>query len=327
MEPTDTTATHWDEYVAQHLVGGADTNRAEWMAHPAVQRYRRDMSGADSEADWLISGFLQGRRVERAIGIGAGHSGFELGLLAAGAVDFFDLYDLSPKALDEAQASATRRGLSGRIATHVADINDVDLGSDRFGLVTFYSSLHHVVDLGGVVPKVARALRDDGILFAAEYIGPDRFAYGEPELGLARNLFRALDPRLRYTWPPKQTPWRRRFLGRPSLPVIPPLPVPDPDMIAAEDPTEAVHSSEILDTLGRSFGRVHITPMGGALALPLWPGLNHDYIFEIRHGVRFVETLVELDRALTVSGQLPTYFALVAASSPLSDRGDVARDH
>jgi hypothetical protein len=78
-----------------------------------------------------------------------------------------------------------------------------------------------------------------------------------------------------------------------------------------------VHSAEILDSLRSCFKRVDVTPMGGALALPTWPGLNHDYIFESPRGVRFVETLIDLDRALTESGRLPSYFALIAASDPL----------
>ena len=79
-----------------------------------------------------------------------------------------------------------------------------------------------------------------------------------------------------------------------------------------------MHSGEIVETLERYFGDVQVAPMGGALAYPLWAGLNHDYVFEDREGVRFVETLVDLDQALTESGRLPTYFALIAASSPLA---------
>ncbi len=310
------TAKHWDEYVEEHITAGSDSNRAEWMAHPVVQRYRRDMSGAASEAEWLVSGFLPDAGVERAIGIGVGHGMFELGLLDTGAVGFYDLYDLSPRALDEAQSSATRLGLSGRIAAHVADINNVDLAPKRFGLATFYSSLHHVVDLEGLVPKVARSLQNDGILFASEYIGPNRFAYGEAELEWARSLFNSLDKRLLRLWQPKHR-WRRRLRGLPPPPSRPNFHPPDPVQIAAEDPTEAVHSAEILATLRKSFGHVHVTPMGGALALPIWPGLNHDYLFDSPSGVEFVEMLIEFDRALTESGRVPSYFALIAATSPL----------
>jgi SAM-dependent methyltransferase len=310
------TAKHWDRYVEKHITAGSDSNRAEWMAHPVVQRYRRDMSGAVSEAEWLVSGFLGDGGVKRAIGIGVGHGMFELGLLDSGAVESFDLYDLSPRALDEAHASAARLGLTERISTHVADISEVDLAPDSFGLATFYSSLHHVVDLEGLVPKVARALQDDGVLFASEYIGPNRFAYGEGELGLARDLFNSLDKRLLRVWKPKHK-WRRRLRGLPPPPPRPKFHPPDPVQIAAVDPTEAVHSAEILATLRKSFRHVHITSMGGALALPIWPGLDHDYIFDSQGGVEFVEMLIELDRALTESGRVPSYFALIAATDPL----------
>ena len=298
------------------MVDGSDTNRAEWLSHPVVQRYRKQMMGADSEVDWLVDGWLRGRRVERALGVGAGHGSFELGLLRSTAVERFDLYDLSEGSLAQARRESLDRGLSDRLQTHAADINGVDLGQETCDLVTFYSSLHHVTELDSVVAKTARSLRRGGLLFASEYIGPDRFQWGDLEMGIVGRLYTSLDQRLRFNWPPKPAPLRRRLRRLPAPPVIPPVPFPDPIEIAEADPTEAVHSSEIVPTLDRHFGKVELTPMGGALALPLWGGLNHDWLFDEHHGVRFVEGLVELDRALTESGRLPSYFALIVASEP-----------
>ena len=98
------------------------------------------------------------------------------------------------------------------------------------------------------------------------------------------------------------------------------MPFPDAVEIAEADPTEAVHSEEIVPTLKRHYRKVELTPMGGALALPLWGALNHDWLFDERHGNRFVEVLVELDKALTESGTLPSYFALIVATDPIRHR-------
>lgn len=316
IQTTVSTAGHWNDYVSQHMVDGFDTNRAEWLSHPVVQRYRREMMGAGSEADWLRDRWLQGRHIKRAIGIGAGHGSFELGLLEAASIENFELYDVSDAGLALARSAAEKSGLSDRLTTHTADISIVDLGEQSCDLVTFYSSLHHMTELDTLVGRVARSLSKEGVLFASEYIGPDRFQWGDTELNVVKKLYTSLDPRLRFNWPYRPPPLRRRLRRIPSKPVISPFPFPDASEIARVDPTEAVHSADIVPTLNRHFRNVEVTPMGGALALPLWTALNHDWIFEENHGVRFVEALVELDRALTDSGLLPTYFALILASEP-----------
>ena len=286
------------------------------MSHPVVQRYRQRMMGATSEAEWLTDRWLRDRHIQHAIGLGAGHGSFELGLLETTAIESYDLYDLSEVSLAQARAAAQERGLSERLSTHSADVNAIDLDQGSYDLVTFSSSLHHVTELESVVGKVARSLTDNGLLFASEYIGPDRFQWGEIEKDLVGKLYTSLDQRLRFNWPHRPAPLRLRLRRTPPLPPISPIPWPTARQIAQDDPTEAVHSAEIVPTLNRHFRKVEVTPMGGALALPLWGALNHDWIFEEKKGVRFVEVLVELDRALTQSGMLPSFFALLVASEP-----------
>ena len=75
---TEVTASHWDDYVSQHMVDGSNTNRAEWMSHPVVQRYRQRMMGATSEVERLTDGWLRDRHIQHAVGLGAGHGSFEL---------------------------------------------------------------------------------------------------------------------------------------------------------------------------------------------------------------------------------------------------------
>ena len=299
------------------------------MSHPVVQRYRQRMMGATSEGEWLTDGWLRDRHIQHAVGLGAGHGLFELGLLEATAIESYDLYDLSEVSLAQARTAAQQRGLSERLATHSTDVNAVDLGQALYDLVTFSSSLHHVTELENVVGKVARSLGDNGLLFASEYIGPDRFQWGEIEKAIVGKLYTSLDQRLRFNWPPRPAPLRLRLRRTPPLPPISPIPWPNARQIAQDDPTEAVHSADIVATLNRHFQKVEVTPMGGALALPLWGALNHNYLFEDKNGVRFVEVLVELDRALTDSGMLPSYFALIVASEPrasgsLSDSSPIA---
>ena len=148
---------------------------------------------------------------------------------------------------------------------------------------------------------IGRVLRPTGLLFAIEYVGPNRFAFPPAETLLARRIYRTVHPLLRQPWPE--------------------LPLPDPAAVAAVDPTEAVHSEEIIPSLKRMFEHVEVTPMGGPVIYPIWGGLHHDRLFETEPGMDLVASLLEIDAAMVGSGKLAPYFALIVASnSPLGPR-------
>lgn len=294
----ETTASYWDSYVEQHLADGSNANRAEWLTHPTVQQHHRLRRGNRSLESWIADVALGGVRRSRGVAIGAGWAAIELGLLASDAVDRFDLLDVSAGALELAERNATEMDLLHRISAARCDISSFDLGRAKYDLVTCIGSLHHVAELSTVIQSCARALTDDGVLVAYEYVGPDRFATGEVERELAQRLYRALDPALK-------NPCTE-------------LPLPNPEDVIAADPTEAVHSSRILDVLNNNFEQIEIVHHGGALAYTLWWGLAHDQLFESKEGWDFVDVLLQMDHALTTTGYIPDYFVTVAASQPVA---------
>ena len=141
--------------------------------------------------------------------------------------------------------------------------------------------------------KLHSALRPGGLLFSWEYVGPNRFAFPRRETAVAERLYRALAPELRGPWPE--------------------LPLPNPMEVAEADPTESIRSEEILDAVHGVFDAVDVTSLGGALAFPLWNGLNHDALFDTERGHDLVRLVLELDAGLSRAGTLPAYFAYIAA--------------
>jgi O-antigen biosynthesis protein len=289
-------ADHWDAYVDRYLVDGKNTNRAEWLAHPTVKQYHRRARGDRSIETWVTDVALAGIPRERGVGIGAGTGSLELGLLEAGSVGRFDLVDVSSGALDRALQTAEELNVRDRVTTVTGDIDVYDLGECQYDVATCMDSLHHLDELDTVLASVARALVPGGALVAYEYVGPDRFATGPAEREIARRLYRALDPSLRS--------------GSEDLLL------PDPVAVIAADPTEAVHSSEILSTLRHYFSEVSVVHHGGALAYTLWWGLAHDALYETKVGWEFVDVLLEMDQALTRSGVIDDYFVTLHASHP-----------
>jgi ubiquinone/menaquinone biosynthesis C-methylase UbiE len=294
------TADFWNTYVDRHMVDRQNTNRAEWLAHPTVQKHHRVGRGDRSLEAWVADVALQGIPRQRGVGIGAGTGSLELGLLASNIVSRFDLLDVSSGALDLARQSAEEIGVSQRVAMVAGDVGAYDLELNRYDLATCMGSLHHVGELDAVLASVARSLVPEGALVAYEYVGPDRFATGPIERGIAQRLYRALDPSLRSQCEE--------------------LPLPDSEAVIAADPTEAIHSSEILDTLRRHFKEVAVVHHGGALTYTLWWGLAHDALYERKEGWEFVDVLLKADQALTSTGVFDDYFVTIAASHPLSTR-------
>ncbi len=303
MTQNDLTATadYWDAYVERHVVEGTNTNRAEWLSHPLVQAHHATARGERSIESWVAEVALAGRPRARGVGVGAGTGSLELGLVASTTVDRFDLLDVSSGSLELARTTAAELGIAEQIETVTGDISEFDLGRGRYDIATCMGSLHHVDRLDSVLAAVSESLADDGVLIASEYVGPDRFATGPVERGLAQQLYRAIDPALRSPNPD--------------------LPLPDPQAVIAADPTEAIHSSEILSTLDRHFDEVSVVHHGGALAYTLWWGLNHDALHETTEGWGFVDVLLQADLALTRSGVLDDYFVTILATGPSREPG------
>lgn len=271
----------------------AVSNRAEWYAHPLVQARFQQQRGGQSIEDWFFSTYLSGFRGHRGLGIGAGVASFELNLLRLGVVETFDLYDVSEVSLDQARAAARRSGVEQQIRTFCADVNEIEF-TGTYDVITFISSLHHIEHLETTLRRMHALLAPGGILLAHEYVGPDRFAFPESDLRLPRQLFNVLDPRLKAPWPE--------------------LPLPVPADVIAADPTEAVHSAAIIETLQRIFAHVEVTPLKTSLAFILWYGLDHDALYDTPQGVDLVRVLLTLDEMLVDAGEMPNYFAYLAAS-------------
>jgi SAM-dependent methyltransferase len=286
------TANHWDK---QHFAN--EFLRGEWSFHPQAKARLHRLLGAPSREDWFCDRYLKGRKNLRALGIGVGTCTTELNILTKSNIVQYDLYDLSPVALDAGRKMAAELGVSDRARFFCEDIHKVDLAVRRYDVITFVASLHHIADLDGILKRCERALAPGGVLWAAEYIGPDYFDYPEEHRDLARRLWRALGPEVKKTW-------------------IRELQFPTVEEVKAADPTESAHSSQIPRAMQDAFAQVEIIPTYGTFAFILFWGLNPDALYETEIGREFVRTVMDLDTALIDSGALPHYFAYLIARKP-----------
>lgn len=289
------TAEYWDQH---HLT--TQHHRAEWSCHPFVlERLHTKILEANTPEEWFITNFIRNGPLDRAVGIGVGTGGVELRLVSFGAVNHFDLYEVSQASLDKAREDAQVLAIEDRVQYFCEDFTNVSLPPATYDLVTFMSSLHHMHPLDEMLEKVYAALKPGGLMFAFEYVGPDRFNYPKEHTIIAERLYEVLDPSLK-RWPQLPLRW------------------PTPEEVIAADPTESIHSGDILDTVKRIFPKVFIKPMYGTLCFILFWGLHPDAIYDTAQGRDLIRLVLELETSLVDSGRLPSYFDIIVGFKPAS---------
>lgn len=136
----------------------------------------------------------------RGVSVGAGTGDNERGLIKAGLVERFDLFEVSADRVAQARDLAQRDGMERQISVHLADALERD-EDGVYDLVYWDSALHHMFDVDHALGWSVRALRPGGLLMISEYIGPTRLQWTRAEVSAARQFLhenRALvgtDPR------------------------------------------------------------------------------------------------------------------------------------
>lgn len=283
----------WDRYI--EALSGAEVDnalkRAEWQHHPRVSAHVNHLCGGSLDS-WIIRHLPDGCRT--VLSVGAGTASREITLLADGHFEQLVLVDVSSVGLAKCRDLARELGVEERVVLVEGGYSAALLASisercnDQLDAVLFLSSLHHLDDVPRVLVDVRDRLSNIGVVVGNEYVGPNRFAFDSRVRALADASYRWFDPLLRGPWPS--------------------LPTPDPVDVARDDPSEAVDSASILEALRKTFPQHRIVTLGGALAYPVWFGLNHDALHDTEEGHRAVDELLRTDRRLTRSGMIPTYF-------------------
>jgi SAM-dependent methyltransferase len=267
------------------------------LGHPLAKQRLAQQLGFPSHLQWFVNAKLERKPVRHALGIGVGAGNAELELLSMGAAEHYDLCDISAAGLDMARATAKRLGLEGRVSYHCHDANSIDLPPGKYGLITFMASLHHIGELEATLENCRRALAPGGVLWAFEYVGPNRFEYPDEHAQYAKRIYRMLNEKLHH-------------------PGEPDLKFPSVEDVIAADPTEAIHSADILPTMRRLFPDVEVTGHYGSLLFMIMWCLNYNAIYDLPEGWEAYGGLLDIETALVDSGALPHYFVSMIARKP-----------
>jgi SAM-dependent methyltransferase len=202
----------------------------------------RRISGDEAVNWWRHFATRTGRVFERALILNCGNGWVEREMYDGGLFKEAVGIDYSEPLLDEATAAS-----EGRPLRYVRmNVNTEALPTGPFDLVVNHAAAHHVTRLDRLFRGICNLLPDDGWFISLDYVGPHRNQYAADAWNEAWKLNQTLPEHL------------RQSMDYPLLPLYIEI-----------DPTEAVHSELIVETLHRYFRVDELVPFGGALAYPV----------------------------------------------------------
>ncbi len=229
--------------------------------------------------EWLERAFADQLPFRRALSIGCGTGMLDRQLIKRGICNQVDAFDGSVASVAMARNALAAEGIAG-IRYFVADFNQPAFPARRYDIAFFHQSLHHVTYLERLFGALIRTLKKGGLVYLDEYVGPSRNDWSLPRIQMHRDIFASLPREVRQT-------------DSLELP------------IQADDPSEAVRSSEILKELSIGFTILKKRDYGGNLLAVIYPAL--------RRPSEILEELIEREKIELRKPQTESYHAIVVA--------------
>lgn len=270
-------------------------NAMVWTASATVRRYLHFLVSGSPECDWptWVRAHHLPCQVDRLLVLGAGSGWLERALAKKEGIGSIVACDFASETVAAAERTAREEGLD-QIRYLVCNLESEPLPDGPFDGVVANDVLHHITDLEGLYTRIHEALVPGGKLLFNEYVGPNRFQYGEARMDMINRYFRLIPDHLRFN-----PYWGGLFWSRSRV---------DPARLIADDPTEAVRSEEVLPLARKFFETEAEYPYGGGLLNPLLYEIIGNFDEERPYDRGLLQVLCDAEDRLTRSGRIDPDF-------------------
>lgn len=268
-------ASYWDDHVGQHI-----DSFVQWDASKPVQMHQWKHITGDPHKNPVTWFWHKYGPFARCASIGCGNGILERSvaehlLPPGGRITGFDI---SPVSIDLARSLSTKEGAEFA----VRDLNQDLWEEATYDAVFAHGALHHVEALDFCLGQIANALKPGGLLYVNDYLGPARFQFSDTQLRLAHDLVLRVPEKFRSENTPKRC---------------------DPVALSRMDPSEAVNSHQIYETIRAHFTFVETHNTGGTLLAPIFGGGCLDpTIIETSEGLEIISMLADVERTMIDAG-------------------------
>ena len=319
---TDIESTAVDSKVADYWDAHTDdTFRGEtyWLANPLINRRHQLMAaGGRDYPSWVnfsVDHYLgkgslfdrifkrrERKPVDRVLSIGCGDGALERHLASIDTARRIEGIDLAPRRVEIAEEEARKAGMADLLHYSVCNVETSEFPGNEYDAIYFNSSLHHMSDLDAILARCRAALKRSGYLFVNEYIGPNRMAYSEREKEAMQGVFQMIPKKYRISHADHDRGQVRTHVY-----------FPDPEEVARVDPSEAIHSEEIMDAINRHFRVEEFNFTGGTLLQYMLQDIAGNFRQEDSESVKILDLVFNIEKSLVDSGDLKPHFAMIVA--------------
>tara|TARA_B100001167_G_C16771173_1_gene307299 strand:- start:1617 stop:2618 length:1002 start_codon:yes stop_codon:yes gene_type:complete len=257
-----------------------------WNDLARVKQYKNKLSTGNENLDWIddiknkFSDYLPFNEV---LIVGCGTGWLERRLYDTGIGSNFDAFDISEKYIDQAKKQSGDRS----ITYFIDNVNEMKyIPEKKYDAIFNFAILHHTENIDFAMKKLSHCLKQDGLMFNEEYIGPARNQYSDEHVKIMLEAMSDLPEKYR-------SPNRLR----------PPL------ANFRVEPTEAIHSDLVKPSFEKYFDVVYERNMNGGIAYQiLWNNIENFQDPKNNEANKYLDYLLEQDFNLSKSGKVPILF-------------------
>lgn len=265
----------------------------------------------------LLENINKGKAYKNAVSVGCGAGQKEIELIELGVVEKFTLIDIAEYPLEKAKALAKTKNVYEKITFLLGDAFEMETQNEKYDLVYWNSSLHHMPDVKKAMKWSYNVLKKGGVFFMFEYIGPNRMQYSKEMVDNA-NFIRNNLPKRFFNYPGIHFN-KYNYLKIPivlskhiikkllrSLNLKQPyiskeFKIPDVEKLILKDPSEAVDSENILPEIRNTFSNNKIIFLGGNIYSIALSGILHN--FKQKKDYSLLNVLLYIDDLLSEKGE------------------------
>ena len=212
-----------------------------WNDLELVRKYKDNLATGNENTHWIsdiLNRFKEYLPFGNVLIVGCGNGWLERQLYDLGIGKHFDAFDMSEKYINEAKELKQSRPID----YFLDDINSMSkIEDNKYDAVFNFAVLHHAMNIEYALKKLASCLKNNGLMFNEEYVGPARNQYSDDHVNIMLEIMSDL---------PKKFRTKAKFL-RPPLANF------------RVEPSEAIHSDLILPLIPKYFDVVYQRNLNG----------------------------------------------------------------
>lgn len=236
-----------------------------WQVDAVRQRWNQLITGNQQTIypDYVVQKWLSNQTNLKLLSIGCGTGQRELEFAKHTCFAQIDAFDIAPKAIKDAQKTAAEIGIN-TCNFFVGDVYQDAWPDEHYDVVLFHSSLHHFKQVDGLLKKVKRTLKTNGIIVINEYVGANRFQFTNSRKQKVNAIYQTEVPTNFKTRKNTTTPKNKVYF-------------PGLLRMVISDPSEAVESASIMPLMQDNFTLLEQKNYGGNLLTFILKDIAHHF--------------------------------------------------